>query len=694
MADDMVTVQLRLKDARRFMADAKLAAGGVDTLSDSTARADKRTRVAAVGTRMLTSSLRLLRVAAIAGGTALATVATGGALYAVNAASDLTEQVNKSTVVFRGHEKGVLKWSTGLVDAFGISQRQALESAGVFGNMLVPMGFARKEAAGMSKGLVQLAGDMSSFNNADPSEVLEAMRAGLSGETEPLRKFGVFLNDARIQAEAMRLGLKKVDGQLPASAKAQAAYSLIVKDTADAHGDFARSAGTSLANQLRILKAGTENVAAAMGQKLLPFALRVVTTVQTMVATFGRARNSGASFGFAIATALDAAAGGGNRFRSAFLVVREVGMRVWAMGKDLVLGLRDLVAAFIPAGASAEGAGSKLRGVGDALKWGTSQVRSFGAWMRKGGKGASTLKGAVVGLTAAFVAYRVVLLTIAAYHAIVSAGLTVAIAALYAWSFAVKAVTVVNRLFTIGMLALNLAMLANPVVAIVAGVLLLVGAFVLAYRKIEWFRNGVNAVLGFVREHWPTILAILTGPIGLAVLLIVKKRDAIMDALRGLVGFVKKLPGMLAGAARGLWSWLTDGLSAALGGATDFALGIGKKLANAIIGGLNDMLPNKISIPGAPDVNLPNNPIPMLANGGTLYRGGSVLVGERGPEFLDLPRGARVRPLERAGEVVPFGAGGGSGSSAILRVEVVSTIDGREVARSTADVTADELARR
>ena len=112
--------------------------------------------------------------------------------------------------MFRGPgAKAVQAWSKTTATGIGISQRAALEAAGTFGNMLVPMGLGRKEAAGMSTRMVNLAGDMASFNNASPEETLEALRAGISGETEPLRRFGVRLSQARIEEQAMRMGLKK-----------------------------------------------------------------------------------------------------------------------------------------------------------------------------------------------------------------------------------------------------------------------------------------------------------------------------------------------------------------------------------------------------------------------------------------------------------------------------------------------------
>jgi phage-related protein len=258
---------------------------------------------------------------------AVAVLATAGAAAkkTIDAASDLGEQISKTGVVFGNSAKDIHAWSKTTASSLGISQRAALEAAGTFGNMLVPMGFAQKDAAAMSKKMVTLAADMASFNNASPEETLDALRAGLSGETEPLRKFGVFLNEARVKAEAMSLGIVKASkdtdkiksaqlraevaqrnytaavaehgkgsdqakaakaglisaegvlekamkgniGNLTAAQKAQATYALIMKDSKAAQGDFARTA-TSAANASRIQAAKTEDLSAKIGQGLLP----------------------------------------------------------------------------------------------------------------------------------------------------------------------------------------------------------------------------------------------------------------------------------------------------------------------------------------------------------------------------------------------------------------------------------------
>jgi hypothetical protein len=83
----------------------------------------------------------------------------------------------------------------------------------------------------MSTKFVGLASDLASFNNTDPAQALDALRSGLTGETEPLKQYGINLNDAALKQEALRLGLDASGPTLSASAKAQAAYSLIMQQS-------------------------------------------------------------------------------------------------------------------------------------------------------------------------------------------------------------------------------------------------------------------------------------------------------------------------------------------------------------------------------------------------------------------------------------------------------------------------------
>ncbi len=695
--DELVQIQLRLKDARKFISDAKRAERGVKGIGDETAKADRRGRVASVGFGMFTKSLQLLKVAVIGAVTVLGTLVTVGFGKSIMAASNLTEAVNKTTVVFDKSKDGVIAWSKTTALGFGISQRAALDAAGVFGNMLVPMGILPKEAATMSMALTELGGDMASFNNASPQEVLDALRSGLSGETEPLRKFGVFLSAANIEAKAAAMGLKKVGGEFTQASKTTAAYNLILEQTKLQQGDVARSASTSLAVSWSKLKAVSEDIAASLGAKFLPKLVELVQVAIKMLGTFDRARKSGASFGFAIATAMDGAAGGGTRFREAFVQVSDIVTRVWGALGNLGAGVRDIVAAFLPAKSEGDAVGDVLTKLATTVETGTVKFREFGAWMRKGSTGAKALRAVVLTLVAAYAAWKVGVAAWTVVTKVATAVSKAVRAAIVAWNVAVKVAVAVNRLFTIGMLALNMAFLANPVGVVVIAVIALAAAFVLAYKKVEWFRNAVNAAIGFIRTHWKALFVILTGPIGLAVLLIVKHRDKIVAAFKSSINWIrdnwKGILAILTGpiglavyAITKKWDKIKDGFRRMI----DYI----KEAWNAVA--------SKLSIDGVEIKGVtivPEVRLPMLANGGVLTAPGPVVVGDggngSGAEVLDLPRGARVRPLspdERS--VRRFAGGSAGGDGRALRVEVPVYIDGKHVGDAIADVTSDELARR
>jgi hypothetical protein len=223
-------------------------------------------------TGRVTSSLTTVRnsLATIGVGLGLATVIGffGGA---IGAASDLNEEATKAQVVFGESATKVEDFAKRADRALGQSQQQAMAAAGGFGNMFRTIGFAEEAAADMSLTMVKLASDMGSFNNQDPSEMLIRLRAGLSGEAEPLRQFGVLLSEARVKAKAYELGIAEVGAELTEAQKVQGRYALILADTALQQGDFARTS-TGLANTQRINAAVWANSLAEIGQALLPLA--------------------------------------------------------------------------------------------------------------------------------------------------------------------------------------------------------------------------------------------------------------------------------------------------------------------------------------------------------------------------------------------------------------------------------------
>jgi hypothetical protein len=188
----------------------------------------------------------------------------------IMAASNFNEAFSKVSVVFGQNAKAVQDWASTSTDSFGMSSRNALNAAGTFGNLFTAFGLGSEDTKKFSTSLTELAVDMASFNDIPVDDALNALRSGLSGETEPMKKFGSVLSEARLKTEALSLGLiKNTKEALDPAAKAQAAYSLIMKDTTIQQGDYERTAGGT-ANTMRRVAEKTDDAMVAFGQGLLP----------------------------------------------------------------------------------------------------------------------------------------------------------------------------------------------------------------------------------------------------------------------------------------------------------------------------------------------------------------------------------------------------------------------------------------
>lgn len=229
--------------------------------------------------RNLAGDVAKIGVGAVAGLTAV------GA-FTANFASDLNESLSKVGVVFGDNADDIRNWAKSSAKSMGISQQAALESAGTFGNLFTAMEIGQKPAAEMSTELVELASDLASFNNIDPAEALEKLRAGIVGEAEPLRTLGVNISAAATEQKALELGIWDGVGALTAAQKAQANYALIMEQTSTAQGDFARTSD-GMANQQRTLAATFQDTMAMLGQAFVPIIEAILPQLTAGLQAFG-----------------------------------------------------------------------------------------------------------------------------------------------------------------------------------------------------------------------------------------------------------------------------------------------------------------------------------------------------------------------------------------------------------------------
>ena len=281
-------------------------------------------------------------VAAALGGAGIAFGLGKIAVDGIQKASSLNETMSKVGVVFGQSAGEVNKYADEMSKKFGITRQTSLDAAASLGLVAKASGLGQKAAADLSTKFVTLAGDMSSFYDVPVNEALDAIKSGLVGEAEPLRKFGVLLNEDTVKAEAFRLGLvkagadtlkvqaaqvslekatsaaakamkehgansdeyrhalvavqvaearlkKETAGKIPdlnEQQKVQARASLIQRQLGDASGDLERTQG-SLANRMRELRGRIDEIVTRIGGALLPIAVNLANAVIPLIGHFG-----------------------------------------------------------------------------------------------------------------------------------------------------------------------------------------------------------------------------------------------------------------------------------------------------------------------------------------------------------------------------------------------------------------------
>ena len=221
---------------------------------------------------------------------------------AIDISSSLTEVENVVRTTFGNYEKLIQDFSKTSIQDFGMSELTAKQVASRFQAMGTAMGFSQGKMADMSLQLTKLTADMASFYDMEQSDVARNLQAVFTGETEPLRKYGLDLTQATLKEWAMKQGLDADISSMTQAEKTMLRYQYVMANTAAAQGDFARTADT-WANQVRILKQSFEQLAAIIGGALInafkPFVQTLNAVMQKVIAFATTVTNAlGSIFGW------------------------------------------------------------------------------------------------------------------------------------------------------------------------------------------------------------------------------------------------------------------------------------------------------------------------------------------------------------------------------------------------------------
>jgi hypothetical protein len=220
-----------------------------------------------------------------AGAVAVAGVAAVGLVKLGQSASDLGESVNAVNVTFGEAADGVLALGDNAAKSVGLSKTEFNGLAVQFSAFAESVAGKGGDVVGVLDDLTTRGADFASVMNLDVNEAMRLFQAGLAGETEPLRKFGIDLSAAAVEAHAYATGIAETGAKLTETEKVQARYSLLMEQTAKTQGDFANTAD-SFANRQRILNAELENAKAAIGQGVLPMMEALLGAVSKVTGAF------------------------------------------------------------------------------------------------------------------------------------------------------------------------------------------------------------------------------------------------------------------------------------------------------------------------------------------------------------------------------------------------------------------------
>lgn len=203
---------------------------------------------------------------------------------ALEVASDLEEIQNVVNVVFGDSADQINDWARGTLRNFGLVEADAKNLASTFKAMSNSMGIDDSIGRSMSIQLTQLAGDLASFRNTTVAQAQTALSGIYTGETEALKKFGVTMTETNLKAFALSQGITKSYQSMSQAEKVALRYNYVMKATADAQGDFARSSN-SWANQIRVLRGQWTQFLGVLGTALKQILVPLLTVVNDILAS-------------------------------------------------------------------------------------------------------------------------------------------------------------------------------------------------------------------------------------------------------------------------------------------------------------------------------------------------------------------------------------------------------------------------
>lgn len=188
---------------------------------------------------------------------------------AADYASEAEQSYGAVESIFGKHAESIISKSKEASTAVGLSGREYRELSSTTGAMLKNMGMPMEEVSGQTQELVTLGADLAATFGGPTKDAMEAIGSLLRGEANPIERYGVSIKKADVNARMAADGLDKLEGEALKQAEAQTMLALLMEQTADAQGQFARETDTA-AHKQQVATAKMNDAKEAIGTRLLP----------------------------------------------------------------------------------------------------------------------------------------------------------------------------------------------------------------------------------------------------------------------------------------------------------------------------------------------------------------------------------------------------------------------------------------
>ena len=210
----------------------------------------------------------------------IGTAATAGIAYGIKNVTELAGDAEgalaKFEAVFAENTDEMNTFIDELRKDMPLATTDIMKLASGLQDLLIPMGLSRDAATDLSKNFLTVSDKIAAFNDVSPAEVLESIRSGLVGSSEPLRKFGVDARVGALEAIALEEGLIKagqkfadLDPKTRAAATAEALFIQVTNQSADAINNYEENQDSYIRRQLE-MAASTKEAKEAIGTAFLP----------------------------------------------------------------------------------------------------------------------------------------------------------------------------------------------------------------------------------------------------------------------------------------------------------------------------------------------------------------------------------------------------------------------------------------